>query len=98
MNDEFYKRLQILSKYCVIENIEVKQSFIPAMSYRNYYEVTGYNRISVDLDFIGIRPLEKLLDDLEKSSKYAYEEKLRENNPLLQKAWEEYQLLLKLST
>jgi hypothetical protein len=83
--DNFYSR---------ITDVEVQPEELPLYSYsKSVNAIRGRNKVVMRLEFYSLEGVEDLAKFAEEQE---YEERLRERNPTLQKAYEEYQILLKL--
>lgn len=74
-------------------NIKVYNSFEQHTTASHILSTT----ITVTADFYSSRGYQKFADDIRKLDDLEYEEYLRSKNPTLARAYEEYQILLKLS-
>ena len=83
-----------LKKYGYCSRIETKCDPIDVSTATSSFAILGKSWIEMDLKFQDHYHLEKFVDDL---SSIDEEEYIRSRNPTVQRAYEEYQLLLKLS-
>lgn len=63
----------------------------------NFRSSVGYTRVKTEIDFPSEETYIEFARDMSILENLREEEALRSSNPTLQNAWEEYQLLLKLS-
>lgn len=84
-----------LNRYCYVSNINQhsEKEVVYGLGAYNY-EVFKTSSPTVELVFNSSKHLNEFFDVI---TKQYQEEQLREKSPTLQKAWEEYQILLKLS-
>ena len=89
----------LMSRYGHVVNIEKNIETFPVGGFGLNFPSAMYGRISIDMNirFHDTTGIVNLFEDLEAGRKAKAEEELRKKNPSVQQAWEEYQLLLKLS-
>jgi len=86
------------SAYGYLIKLDVNVETIPLGGFGvNTMAVYGKQDITAEMRFYGRQGLYDFRDDMLKCQQLKEEEKIRANNPSVQRAWEEYQLLLKLS-
>lgn len=91
---------QTFNKYGCIETLDVKDrqtyDFASGGFPAGKINVIMGRKINMSLEFYNFSSMKRFQNDIKKISDQDYEEYLRGRNPVLQNAWEEYQLLLKL--
>lgn len=98
-NNEFEKLPAIFNKYGARLSVDYKTetqdlAYIGCAMRFQYMMDTG---VSMNIDFRGTRGFTHFVDDLVRLDELYDEEYQRRHNPVLQRAWEEYQILLKLT-
>jgi hypothetical protein len=97
--DPINKIQQSFSKYGRITVLEVQHDtddlFSPWHTQATAQVVFG-TRVNFGASLYGVNSLTRLAEDLARIRELEYEEFVRRENPTLQKAYEEYQILLKL--
>lgn len=91
---------RLLEKYNSTVEVELEENSLKIDGYTynsSHIMVGGATRVHVLTRFYSKDSFLAFVNDLSEAEKMREEEQIRKNNPTLQQAWEEYQLLLKLS-
>lgn len=98
-NKELEKLYDIFSRYGAYPKIELKTETrdLDFSGTAMQYQFVMDTRVSMDVEFKRISSFTHFVNDLNRLDELYDEEYLRRHNPALQRAWEEYQIILKLT-
>jgi hypothetical protein len=98
-NFDYGKLDQIFKRYGGVVRVDVKQDTFDITGYgRNSMSVLmGKSTLTLEAEFYSGHAFSHFANDLLRVHQLDVEEAIRADNPTVQRAWEEYQLLLKLS-
>jgi len=96
---DYNKFYYILERYGARPNIQIKIDTHDLFGYTStaIAHVAGRQTITMDTTFFDRRMFDQFVKDVSYLQELIEDERVRNNNPTVQQAYEEYQLLLKLS-
>ncbi len=95
---DIYTLESLLRSYAVLTNIKVEQDMHNVtVNYMNHAFPGRTRSIKMDLNFYSKESLLQFTEDLNRLEELKEDTRIIRNNPTVKRAYEEYQLLLKLS-
>jgi len=94
---DYNNLISVLNYYASITRCEVKQDTHGIMNTYQHYSYVGKQSVEMDLIFHTTESLNRFMKDMITLRGLKDEERCRNASPTVKRAYEEYQLLLKLS-